>query len=279
MVKIGFSLPSKCPCPQAQMIELLHSAGFSAVSPLWSAELPMEELAKCIAHHNMTIQSLHAPHGGLSQLWDSQDPLSLGIRKKITDCIDACAQYDVPVTAVHGWQGLKYQFPETPLDFTNFDHIVNYAEEKGVAVAFENLEGEEYLEALLVRYENRPHVGFCWDSGHDHCYPHKLNFLDAFGSRLLLTHLNDNLGMRAPAGVPTGDDDLHFLPYDGNIHWESAIRKLKTLPKQSILNFELKKKSISNAPEDLIYQALTLEDFLHLAGQRALQIATLYDNA
>ena len=276
MVKIGFSLQAKLPCSPEQMMDLLHNAGFSAISPVWSPDLPLKELAACAANRNMTIQSLHAPHGGLAQLWNSKDLLSGKAKKNITDCIDDCARFGVPVAVVHGWQGLQYTFPEEPLDFTVFDRIVDHAEKKKVSIAFENLEGEEYLEALLTRYQDRSHIGYCWDSGHDHCYPHKLDFLKSFGSRLIMTHLNDNLGLRDPNGIPTGNDDLHFLPYDGNIHWESAINRLKNLPTQKILNFELKKRSISNAPEDLIYEQLSLEAFVRIAGQRALQIADLY---
>ena len=277
MVEIGFSLQASYDCPWEQVISHLHDAGFSGVSPVWSPELPLELLASCVQKHGMKLHSLHAPHGGLAYLWNSKEAHSADAQRRITDCIDACARFQSPIMVMHGWQGLTYTFPETPLDFSVFDAIVDHAEQKGICIAFENLEGEEYLQALLHRYQDRPHVGYCWDSGHDHCYPHKLDFLKAFGDRLIMTHLNDNLGLRDPGGVPTGDDDLHFLPFDGNIHWERAIGRLKTLPKQTILNFELKKKAASNAPKDLIYADLSPEEFFRLAGQRARKIADLYD--
>ncbi len=277
MTELGFSLQAQYDCPWEQVIELLHDSGFSAVSPLWSSDLPLESLAVSVQKHNMTVQSLHAPHGGLAYLWNSRNPLSVKAEKKITDCITACSEYGIPMTVVHGWQGLDYVFPNTPLDFSVFDRIVDYAGQKDVSIAFENLEGEEYLEALLTRYQDLPYIGYCWDSGHDHCYPHKTDFLAAYGNRLIMTHINDNLGLRDPAGIPTGDDDLHFLPYDGNIRWEREIFRLKGLPKQKILNFEIKKRSKSTTPEDLIYANLSPEAFFLLAGQRAKQIADLYD--
>lgn len=277
MVNIGFSLQAKYECPQSQVVELLSSAGFSAVSPVWSPDLPLESLAKSLQKHNMKFQSMHAPHGAIAPLWNRKDPLSAVTKHKITDCIDACAQFQIPIAVVHSWTGFNYTFPNEPLDFTVFDCIVDYAEQKNVSIAFENLEGEEYLEALIVRYCDRSHIGFCWDSGHDHCYPHKLDFLKAFGNRLIMTHLNDNLGLRDPNGVPTGNDDLHFMPYDGKINWETALTRLKTLPKQNILNFEIKKRSTSNAPKDLIYDKLLPKEFFDLAGKRARQIADLYE--
>ena len=277
MVKVGFSLQAIRPGQSAQIIALLHNVGASAVSPAWSQDLPLGELADCAAKHNMVIQSLHAPRKGIPTLWEPKNPASAHTMKSITDCMDACAEFEIPVTVVHGWQGLDYRFPEAPLDFANFDYLVAYAGQKKVSIAFENLEGEEYLEALMARYGDQSHIGFCWDSGHDHCYPHKLDFLKAFGGKLIMTHLNDNLGLRDPLGIPKAEDDLHFLPYDGNIHWESALGRLKDLPKQGILNFELKKRSKSASPEDLIYEHMTLEEYFAMAGQRALRIAMLYE--
>lgn len=277
MVKLGFSLQTKYDRPLEQVIELLHLAGFSAVSPLWSPDLPMDNLTAQVQKCGMTIQSLHAPHAETASLWNPRDPSSAIPRNNILGCIEACANYQIPIAVVHCWQGLHYTFPDTPLDYSILDHIVDYAGMKNVSIAFENLEGEEYLLALMNRYKSLPHIGYCWDTGHDHCYPHKMDFLDAFGDRLIMTHLNDNLGLRDPGGIPTGKDDLHFLPYDGNICWESAIARLKGLPKQEILNFEIKKRSKSSAPEDLIYDSLSLEEFTNLAGHRARRIADLYE--
>lgn len=277
MVDIGFSLQSQYDLSEERVVTLLSDAGFSAVSPVWSQALSLDSLANHLQKCNMTIQSLHAPHGGIAHLWNSKDVQSLITKNNIIGCIDACAQFGIPVAVVHCWQGLQYTFPNEPLDFSVFDNITDYAEKRNVSIAFENLEGEEYLQALMTRYHDRSHIGFCWDSGHDHCYPHKLDFLESFGQRLIMTHINDNLGLRDPGGVPTGKDDLHFLPYDGRILWENAIVRLKNLPKQKILNFELKKRSSSTAPNDLIYDSLSTEEFIRLAGQRARQIADLYE--
>ena len=277
MTALGFSLQAKYDCSPTQAVEMLCDAGFSAISPVWSTELPLDDLTACTQKLGMTIQSIHAPHGGQPHLWDAADPMHQVTLQKFLDCIDTCSRFDIPIAVVHGWQGLGYTFPDTPLDFSAFDRIVDLAEEKKICIAFENLEGEEYLQALLNRYRDRPYVGYCWDSGHDHCYPHKLDFLKTFGDRLIMTHIHDNMGVRDPGGVPTTLDDLHLLPGDGNIHWESNIQRLKDLPKQKILNFELKKLCKSPAPEDRIYAELSTRDYFRLAAQRARQIADLYD--
>jgi len=178
-----------------------------------------------------------------------------------------CAQYHIPTLVIHGWQGHNYAFPSEPLYFGNFDQIVSYAQRKNIAIAFENLEGEEYLAALMERY---PGAGYCWDSGHDSCYPHKTDFLKEFGHRLIMTHLNDNLGPGDPSVPLSSAVDKHYLPFDGNLNWDDCIRRLKTAKKQNILNFEFKIK-----PNDR-YAHLPLDAFIALAGSRALQIAERY---
>ena len=277
LVQLGFSLQPDYGCEQDRVIELLAQAGFSALSPIWSEDLALDALVSCAAKHNMTVQSLHAPRGGVAPLWDSRDPLCQQTEKKITDCIDACARFQIPLMVMHGWQGVHYTFPGEPLDFSAFDRIAEHAERNSVCIAFENLEGEEYLAALMARYQGLAHIGFCWDSGHDNCYPHKMDFLSRFGQRLVMTHLHDNLGLRDPGGVPSTKDDLHLLPFDGKISWEQALHRLKGLPKQTILNFELKKRA-AHIPGIMDYDRLSTEEYFSLAGQRARKIADLYDN-
>jgi sugar phosphate isomerase/epimerase len=278
MVKLGFSLQASYGIPNERVMELLKNEGFSAISPVWTPQLPLKELSDAAQKHGMVIQSLHSPHGEKACLWEPQHPQSAEIEESILRCIDDCARFRVGVMVLHGWEGFHYTFREENLYFSVFDRIVAHAKEKGVAIAFENLEGEEYLHALMARYRNRPHIGFCWDSGHDRCYPHKNDCLQAFGQRLIMTHLNDNRGLRSADGSFDAADDLHFLPYDGTADWEQLVSRLKDHPRQEILNFEIKKRSFSTKADDLIYDGLSPEEFFRLAGQRCRQIGKLYED-
>ena len=275
-IRIGFSLQSQYSLPIEQVVSLLSEHGFSAVSPVWTPELDIASLAACVKEHNMIIQSLHATHKNIALLWEPDNEMALITFKNIMQSIDDCANFGIPILVVHGWQGFIYSISDESLDFSLFDKIVQYAETRGVNIAFENLEGEEYLDALMSRYESQPNVGYCWDSGHDNCYPHKIDFLNKFGDRLIMTHLNDNLGLRDENGIPSGDDDLHFIPYDGTINWDKTIEKLLKARRQDILNFELKTASHSKSAEDLLYMNIQLEDFIENAGKRAQLIANKY---
>ena len=264
---LGFSLEMEYDRPWAQVIGLLHRAGFSAVSPLWEQDLSV--ITGCVQELGMTVQSLHAPPKGMAALWQP-DSVSAELQKAMLGSLDACARFEIPTLVVHGWQGMPYTFPDTPLDFSFWDQFVEHAQALGVAIAFENLVGEEYLAALLARYAGLSHIGFCWDSGHDRCYPHKMDFLEAFGNRLIMTHLNDNFGRQGDCY--NSKDDRHLLPFDGNTDWDMQLGRLKTAKPQSILNFELKTLSHGIAT----YPQWTLEQFITEAGSRARKIAEKY---
>jgi len=268
---LGFSLQTKYNTPMPQVLKLLKSAGFDAISPAYGTDL--ETIADCVRDLGMTIQSLHAPQTGIPLLWQPANPMSAAPQAAILDSLENCARYQIPVLVLHGWQGLDYRFPAAP-DFRFFDRLVIRAEQLGVSLAFENLEGEEYHTALLERYAGEKHVGFCWDSGHDRCYPHRQDYLETFGNRLIMTHLNDNLGVRSPDGSYTTQDDLHYLPGDGNTDWDTVLRRLAKARKQDVLNFEL--KTHTRMPADNRYVHISLEDFIAQAGHRAKQIANKY---
>lgn len=268
--KLGFSLETEYPIPLPQVIHLLKSVGFSALSPVWGQDLA--QIADCARAQDMALQSLHAPPKGMAALWDLTLPESADLQKDMFSSLEGCSAFHIPTLVVHGWQGHGYVFPDTPLDFSFWDRLVTRAGELGVAIAFENLEGEEYLAALLERYRDLPYIGFCWDSGHDRCYPHTMDFLQSYGNRLIMTHLNDNFGVRG--SIYTSKDDLHLLPFDGNTDWDIQIGRLQTASPQETLNFEL--KTHSHGVDT--YPQWSLEQYIGEAAARARRIAVLYSS-
>ena len=51
------------------------------------AAVMLVSLAACVRKHNMTIQSLHAPHKGIPLLWNPDTPASVEAQNKIISCI------------------------------------------------------------------------------------------------------------------------------------------------------------------------------------------------
>lgn len=277
-MKLGFSLQSEYGMPITQVIDLLKQTGFSAVSPLWSPELDLNSISSCVRENGMSIQSLHAPLRGMPLLWEPDSPDACTIKQHMLRSIDACAMYQIPILVVHSWQGLHYTFPSTPLNFRFWDTMVQHAQSQCVSIAFENLEGEEYLAALMTRYKNQTHVGFCWDSGHERCYTPTRDYLNEYGHKLIMTHLNDNLGVTHPEGLLQGTDDLHLLPRDGTTNWDHTIKRLLQAAPQEILNFELKIRPKGDRCTHDLYSNMPLEEYFAKAYEDACRIAAPYNN-
>lgn len=140
----------------------------------------------------------------------------------------------------------------------------------------ENTEGIEYLWALMEHFKNDETVGFCWDSGHEMCYNYSEDLLARLGDRLIMTHLNDNLGISRFDGKIFWTDDLHLLPYDGIADWDYNVDRLRKSRRMPILNFELNIKSKPGRHDNDIYEAMTLEEYFTEAYKRACRIAYRY---
>lgn len=274
--KIGLSIGNKYPIPTADVIRLLAQIGFDAISPAWSADENFSEMMISAADCGLTVQSLHAPFTKAADMWSddpsrSDDALSEHLR-----ALESCHRFQLPIMVVHTWIGFDYTFGETKHGFQNFDVLVNRAAQCKVKIAFENTEGEEYLFALMEHFRDNDTVGFCWDSGHELCYNHSNDLLNEFGDRLLITHLNDNLGISRFDGKTIWTDDLHLLPYDGIADWDDNISRLKRSKPQDILNFELARGSKPGRHENDRYGQMSLEEYFTEAYKRACRIAYRY---
>lgn len=272
--KIGFSIGNHYSMPTADVIRLVHQAGFDAISPEWEPNVDLGELIDVARQCGLLVQSLHAPFGRSAEMWSAGD--ATAAKSELFAALDACVQFQIPVLVVHTWIGFEYQFDAEALHFQHFEELVRYAQDHGVQIAFENTEGEEYLFALMAHFAGNDAVGFCWDSGHELCYNHGQDLLEKYGDRLLMTHLNDNLGISRFDGKTFWTDDLHLLPYDGIADWENNIARLKKARRLEVLNFELNIRSKPNRHENDVYGEMPLERYFAEAYKRACRIASRY---
>lgn len=268
MQKIGFSLQSSYTLPMQDVLSLLRNVGFCAVSPPWQRDLDLRQTVVTAEKNDLLVQSLHAPYRGLAGMWSRDISLCKPIVQDIMDAAKDCATYHIPVLVVHSWGGMQYTYREDDLFFDHFERLIDFACRHGIRIAFENLEGPEYLAALLAHYANEPTVGLCWDCGHELCYNPGWDFLKDYGDRLLMTHLNDNYGLTDPQGQLRGTDDLHLLPYDGILDWTKIIRQLQQSRRQEILNFELKIRPKGDRCITDLYSKIPLETYLAEAYAR-----------
>ena len=276
MAKFGFSLQGSYSLPMTQVVDLLAEAGFCAISPGCELKEQLDAIVRQARARNMTVQSLHGPLRGMPAMWSPDPNIAAPLLEEMTEALEYCARLEIPLLVIHPWNGVEYTFRQEDLCFAHFDALVAQAEHLGVCVAFENLEGPEYLCALLDRYDGSKAVGFCWDSGHERCYTPGQDLLARYGHRLVMTHLNDNLGVTDPEGHLHGTDDLHLLPYHGNLDWDSTLSRLKAARRQEILNFELKIRPKGNRCILDLYSRMPLEDYFREAYRQACKAAENY---
>ena len=275
MAKIGFSLQSKYALPMNDVLHILKDLGLYAVSPVWTKDGALDTLVNTAVGYGLTLQSLHSPFEGLTGMWSRDEDHWGNIRRNLLKSVDDCAACNIPVLVVHTWGGIDYTFRKEDLHFGNFDALVDRACAKGVKIAFEHLEAPEYLEELMSRYQI-PDVGFCWDSGHELCYTPQWDGLSKYGQRLIMTHLNDNLGITDPSGKLQGTDDLHLIPYHGIADWEETVQRLKAVRPQEVLNFELKIRPKGDRCTHDLYSKIPLEDYFAEAFHNAQKAVSDY---
>ncbi len=274
--KIGVSIGNEYHIPIREVVKVLKNTGFDAISPVWENDDILSEIVHAANENGLIIQSLHAPFGKAANMWSDDISVFAPAKNELLSALDACVKFNIPILVVHAWIGFDYKFDSQSLNYKNFDEIVSYAEKRNIKIAFENTEGEEYLFALMDHFKNNETVGFCWDSGHEMCYNHSQDLLSKYGDRLIMTHLNDNLGISRFDGNIFWTDDLHLLPYDGIADWDNIIERLNRSKKLDVLNFELKIQSKPNRHENDVYGEMSLEHYFTEVYKRACKIAYRY---
>lgn len=274
--KIGISIGNAYGVSTNEILQIVKNVGFDAISPAWKSKEALIESVDTARKLGLEIQSLHAPFGKAANMWSSNSDICGPVKDELLKVIDSCSECQIPVLVVHVWIGFDYKFEKESLYYDNFDEIVSYAKKKDVKIAFENTEGEEYLFALMEHFENNDTVGFCWDSGHELCYNRSCDLLAKFGDRLIMTHLNDNLGISRFDGKIFWTDDLHLLPFDGIADWNYNVLRLQKSRYMPILNFELVIQSKPNRHDNDVYMKMPLELYFTEAYKRACKIAYNY---
>lgn len=250
-----------------EQIEIFKSVGFDAFFTMWMPERT-EEIANKAARLGLTQQSIHSPFSGeykVSHLWAGGEE-GERVTNSLIDCVEDCARFDIPVMVIHPFIGFKDHTP-TEVGLDNYARVIEVANKRGVKLGFENVEGEEYLAAIMKRFWNEPSVGFCLDTGHEMCYNEHRDMLALYGEKLVHTHFNDNLGVRGDE--ITFHDDLHLMPTDGIADWHGIMERIRKTGYDGILMSEL---SYTTRPgkdgTTHAYDALTLEQFAAQAYEK-----------
>ena len=216
-------------------MRLLKETGFDGFFTKFE---DVDNYARLAKKYSMTYQSVHAPYNRARVIWHDEGEEGDRAVTDLTACLRACADNNVPISVFHAVVNFDIHNP-TQIGLDRYGKIVQEAEKLGVKIAFENTEGEEYLEAVMKEFASSKAVGFCWDTGHEMCYNHSKDMLALYGDRILCTHLHDNLGISDFNGVIQPSDDFHLLPFDGIADWDHNMARLDKTGFEGMLTFEL----------------------------------------
>lgn len=259
----------------SEQIKLFRNIGFEGFFTSYDSDnlaQYRETAEKC----GMYYQSVHAPFVRMNVMWrEGEDGISA--RDELIKCVDDTANIGVPIVVVHTYIGMGARKTDVPneIGLGNFSAVVEHAVKRNVKIAFENTEGEEFLEALMNHFKNVPQVGFCWDTGHEMCYNYSEDMMALYGDRLIATHINDNLGIRDINGELTFHDDLHLLPFDGIADWEGIASRLNKYGYDGELTFELNLNSKPARFDNDKYRELSMERYVTEAYARACRVAAM----
>lgn len=254
----------------ARALEKTHEAGFDAIDfcmcPMQRNETELnlddwrETLEKIVAVKEklgLDIAQSHLPY-----------PKIAGRRSSNTDPGCEMNEYFREMTRrsveISGALGVKWAVVH-PVEYENvadelcpeknaaynlkiYGPIFEQAKKLGVGLAFENMadaDGRRFgstPEDLLriVEAFNDPMVQVCWDFGHgNRVFKNQTEQIKKIGKYLKATHVDDNLGK----------DDLHTVPFLGNVNWPGIMKCLREIGYEECFNYEV---SLRKVPAELV---------------------------
>lgn len=248
-------------------LRMIKEAGFDCFFPLYYDQEPIEAWAEDAAAIGLSLETVHPSFEHMNDMWlpgvAGDDYLSF-LKTRINGCVRVGATICIMHVTI-----ASQAPPVSRTGLERFHRLADYAAERGVRLAFENLEIPEHLHAVLG--DNPAFHGFCWDCGHNYSYTPTVDMMSIHGKRMLCMHVHDNFGMRTP-GFVTYHDDLHMLPFDGGLNWQGFAERIKASGFTGPLTLELHAKG---RPE---YPQMGLERYLAEAYQRAVRLRAMCDS-
>ena len=235
--------------PFEERYRLIKKAGFDCVMLWWSDKFGRgtgyQQDVHFARNAGLHIENIHAPV-------HQQNCLSLdnlegeSVSQSYLQCVKDCFENNIATMVIHLPSDA---YPINHLGIKRLENIISEAEKKGVQIAFENVNNINNL-ALTLGTSPSKHAGYCYDSCHHQNYAPADDLLKLYGNRLMALHLQDN----------GGKHNQHQLPFDGSIDWIQVMQKIAITGYHCATCLE---------PMNWDYEHLTIQQFLHLAYQKA----------
>ncbi len=260
--RICLALSSTFDLPEKEQIEKFNNHGFDGFFALYTSDKQTYELADFAQKKNMFFQSIHAKYLETSELWHGGENVQ-DIMKSVKETIKCASQVDVDRVILHIYNYFDNR-AITQIGLNRVGELLEVAEKYDVKLCFENLQGPEYVDAVLNEYSNCKYAKMCYDTGHENCY-NTFDVVNKHTDKIIALHIHDNMGIRNQDKTLSGDDDLHLLPFDGNVDFDRVARIVKQANMQNELTFELKIIKSHLAEK---YKSMSFDEYLLLAKQR-----------
>ena len=212
-----------------ETIDAIANAGFKNVFIQWYNKdwNPSQDLQlKYIKEKGLNVIFAHLGYQNINNIWIEGKEGENIVDRYIKD-IQICKEKNIPMVVMHLTS--KRNAPQYgSIGLNRLKKIVDYAEKLNIKVAFENTKIKGYLDYVIDNIKNK-NVGICFDSGHYHVhFKDELNW-SKFKDRIFAVHLHDN----------DQTDDLHLIPFDGTLDWNSVIENLIDSNYQGPITMEL----------------------------------------
>lgn len=274
MKKVGINVGLGFGIEVPEMLQHIKKAGFDAVFTDWHEGCPLAEWKALADSLGLEMPFIHAPFSKIEYIWEDDEMGDWALGTQLA-CLEESAKNNIPIVVCHVFKGFGKEDAPNDLGLSRLQKLVDRAQELGVKIAFENTEGEGYLDAVMKHFWNHPAAGFCIDTGHEVCYNYGHDLIAKYGERLIATHLDDNLGISGESIF--WHDDLHLLPWDGVVDFEGTAKRIQNTPFSDVLMFELTVHSKPNRHDNDQYLEMGCDAYLAEAYRRAQRFAALFD--
>ena len=243
-------------------MQVMEDNGFTAT---FTGMVEMDrqvEIANMLARHGITYETLHAPSAGINNMWlpgeDGENKLN-----QLCQCASHASAAGVGIVVVHLSSG-EAAPPVTDIGRERFARLVEHADKVNVRIAFENQRKLGNIAWAFETFGPESNVGFCWDCGHETAFAHGRQYMPLFGSRLICTHIHDNLLVF--------QQDKHMLPFDGKYDFDRFARQIRESGYQGSLMLEV---DYNKSPE--LYGQLTYDEYIARAAVAVKRLRSMVD--
>lgn len=245
-----------------EIIDAIKEAGFKKVfvqwyDKQWDGPDQQAQVDYC-KKLGLEIVFAHLGYQSINDIWLDTEVGSQFVERYKKD-LDDVKRNGIPMAMMHACSKFEPPYPNE-LGLSRFEEVVDYANEIGVEIGFENTKVPGYQKYLLKNLKGK--AGICLDFGHAHAHFKDDFDFDFFKNKITSVHLHDNFGVK----------DDHLLPFDGNLDWQWAMSELKKAGYSGPLTLEIVYH------RDYV-EKMSVKEFYQEGYARGMKLAEMFDKA